>query len=83
MRVDVECGGTISSILDGEEFPGGLTKKQADTVLEAAAWCANQFLRRGGVTETAGALLLLLGNLLLVRPTLRNLITSHPSYETN
>lgn len=37
MRVDVECGGSISAILDGKAFPGGLTKNQADTVLESAS----------------------------------------------
>ena len=37
MRVDVECGGSIRAILDGKPFPGGLTKDQADTVLEAAS----------------------------------------------
>lgn len=37
MRVDVECGNAIKHILDGKEFPGKLTKDQADTVLEAAS----------------------------------------------
>lgn len=47
MRVDVECGGAISAILDGNPFPGGLTKSQADTVLEAATWSANHAIRQG------------------------------------
>lgn len=47
-RVDMECGGAITNILGDKEFPHGLTKKQSDTVLEIAAWCANQFLALGG-----------------------------------
>ena len=47
MRVDVECGGSIRAILDGKKFPGNLTELQADTVLEAASWCANHALRQG------------------------------------
>jgi len=47
MRVDVECGGSISAILDGKAFPGGLTKNQADTVLESASWSANHALKQG------------------------------------
>lgn len=46
-RVDLECGGTISSILADKEFPGALTKDQADTVLEAASWCANHAIKQG------------------------------------
>jgi hypothetical protein len=47
MCVNVECGGSIVAILDGKKFPGNLTQSQADTVLEAAGWCANQALRQG------------------------------------
>lgn len=47
MRVDAECGGSISAILSGREFPGGLTKEQADTVLESASWSANHALKQG------------------------------------
>lgn len=47
MRVDVECGNSIRAILDGNKFPGNLTELQADTVLEAASWCANHALRQG------------------------------------
>jgi len=46
-RIDTECGGTISAILDDHPFPGNLTKIQADTVLEAASWCANHALKQG------------------------------------
>ena len=46
-RVDLECGGTIKAILDGKDFPGKLTKDQADTVWESAAWCANHMLKQG------------------------------------
>lgn len=47
-RVDVECGGIITQTIGDKEFPYGLTKLQANVALEAAAWCANQFLTRGG-----------------------------------
>lgn len=47
MRVDLECGRTISAILDGKNFPGALTKDQTDTVLEAASWCANHAIKNG------------------------------------
>jgi len=47
MRVDVECGGSISAILDGRKFPGNLTQNQADTILEASSWCANHVLKQG------------------------------------
>lgn len=33
--------------VDGKEFPGELTKNQADTVLEAASWCANHMMKQG------------------------------------
>ena len=47
MRVDVECGGSISAILDDKKFPGNLTQNQADTVLEASSWSANHALKQG------------------------------------
>ena len=46
-RVDLECGGSISAILDGKKFPGNLTQDQADTVLEAASWCSNHAIKQG------------------------------------
>jgi len=46
-RVNLESGGTISGILDGKEFPHGLTREQENTVKEAVGWCANHMLKQG------------------------------------
>lgn len=46
-RVDLESGGTITAALAEKPFPGDLTQNQAETVKEAAAWCANHMLRQG------------------------------------
>jgi len=46
-RVNLESGGSIFNILAGKDFPGALTKDQADTVLEASSWCANHAIKQG------------------------------------
>lgn len=46
-RVDLECGGAISELLNKRPWPGDLTKDQQDAVEESVGWCANHMIKQG------------------------------------